>query len=215
MKKAVLFDLDGTLWDSSQTVTDSWNAVLGKYPEARLITLGDMHGFMGRQMDEIARMIMPDLPDNRRMSIMDECMDYEIGYLRERGGAVLYPNLRETLDLLKQDYELMIVSNCQDGYIQAFLDFSGLWGNFADFESAGATGLSKGENIRLVIDRNNIEKAVYIGDTQGDLNSADFAGIPFIHAGYGFGTTDRETPQANCFAEIPEIIEKIFGENKR
>ena len=215
MKKAVLFDLDGTLWDSSQTVTDSWNAVLGKYPEARLITLGDMHGFMGRQMDEIARMIMPDLPDNRRMSIMDECMDYEIGYLRERGGAVLYPNLRETLDLLKRDYELMIVSNCQDGYIQAFLDFSGLWGNFADFESAGATGLSKGENIRLVIDRNSIEKAVYIGDTQGDLNSADFAGIPFIHAGYGFGTTNRETPRANCFAEIPEIIEKIFGENRR
>lgn len=212
MKKAILFDLDGTLWDSSQTVTDSWNAVLGKYPEARLITLSDMHRFMGRQLDEIARMIMPDLPDNRRMNIMNECMDYEISYLRAHGEAVLYPNLRETLDLLKQDCELMIVSNCQDGYIQTFLDFSKLWSYFADFESAGATGLSKGENIHLVINRNNIEKAVYVGDTQGDLNSADFAGIPFIHAGYGFGKTDRETPRANCLAEIPEIAGNIFGE---
>lgn len=214
MKKAILFDLDGTLWDSSQAVTDSWNVILGKHPEARLITLCDMHGFMGRQMDEIARIIMPDLPDERRMSIMNECMDYEIDYLRERRGAVLYPKLRETLEILKRDYELMIVSNCQDGYIQTFLDFSGLGAMFTDFESAGATGLSKGENNRLIIERNGVDKAVYVGDTQGDLNSADFAGIPFIHAGYGFGETDRETPRIKKFAELPEILKKIIADKE-
>ena len=212
MKKAILFDLDGTLWDSSQSVTDSWNEILGKYPEARQITLDDMHGFMGRQMDEIARMIMPDLPDSRRMAIMNECMDFELTYLKEHGGATLYPRVRETLEILGKTCKLMIVSNCQDGYIQTFFEFSGLGELFCDFESAGATGLSKGENNRLVISRNGVDKAVYVGDTQGDLNSADFAGIPFVHAAYGFGTTNRPTPQANSFEEIPNIVKDIFGE---
>ncbi len=212
MKKAIIFDLDGTLWDSSQSVTDSWNVVLAKYPEARQITLGDMHGFMGRQMDEIARMIMPDLPDSRRLAIMDECMDFELTYLKEHCGATLYPKVRETLEILGRTCELMIVSNCQDGYIQTFLEFSGLGELFSDFESAGATGLSKGENNKLVIARNGIDRAIYVGDTQGDLDSADFAGIPFIHAAYGFGTINKKTAQANSFEEIPNIVKEIFGE---
>lgn len=212
MKKAIIFDLDGTLWDSSQSVTDSWNEILGKYPEARQITLDDMHGFMGRQMDEIARMIMPDLPDSRRMSIMDECMDYELTYLKEHYGATLYPKVRETLEILGKTCKLMIVSNCQDGYIQTFLEFSGLGELFDDFESAGATRLSKGENNKLVIERNGIDRAIYVGDTQGDLNSADFAGIPFVHAAYGFGTINRQTARANSFEEIPNIVKEIFGE---
>lgn len=212
MKKAIIFDLDGTLWDSSQTVTDSWNVILAKYPEARQITLRDMHGFMGRQMDEIARMIMPDLLDNRRIAIMDECMDFELTYLKEHGGAVLYPKVRETLEILGKSYSLMIVSNCQDGYIQTFFELSGLGELFCDFESAGATGLSKGENNRLIISRNGIDKAVYVGDTQGDLNSADFAGIPFVHASYGFGTTNRQTFLIKNFSEIPDISSEIFSD---
>ena len=75
---------------------------------------------------------------------------------------------------------------------------------FDDFESAGATGLSKGENIKLVVERNNIDKAVYIGDTQGDLDSADFAGVPFIRAAYGFGQMNRPVPEIREFCELPE-----------
>lgn len=212
MKKAILFDLDGTLWDASQPVTDSWNEILGKYPEARQITLCDMHGFMGKQMDEIARMIMPDLPDSHRMTIMDECMEHELTYLKKHGGATLYPKVRETLEILGKTHKLMIVSNCQDGYIQTFLEFSGLGELFGDFESAGATGLSKGENNKLVIARNSVDRAVYVGDTQGDLDSADFAGIPFVHAAYGFGKINRQTAQANSFEEIPNIVKEIFGD---
>ena len=127
----------------------------------------------------------------------------------EHGGR-LYPKLRETLVELRRSYALIIVSNCQDGYIQDFLDFADMRGLFGDFESAGGTGLSKGENIKLVIERNSIDKAVYVGDTQGDLDSADFAGIPFIRAAYGFGQMNRPVPEIREFCELPEKAAEII-----
>lgn len=212
MNGAVIFDLDGTLWDSSKEVTESWNIVLSQYPESRnrLITVSDMHGFMGRQMDEIALMMMPDIDEKRRTEIMLRCMDYECEYLGECEKIPCYPELHKTLETLSQDYKLMIVSNCQDGYIQLFLKKSGTSKYFCDFESFGKTGLSKGENIKLVMARNNIEKAVYVGDTQGDLNSADSAGAEFIHAGYGFGKLNRETARISALSELPKICSLLL-----
>ena len=111
---------------------------------------------------------------------------------------------------LRRSYALIIVSNCQDGYIQDFLDFADMRGLFGDFESAGGTGLSKGENIKLVIERNSIDRAVYVGDTQGDLDSADFAGIPFIRAAYGFGQMNRPVPEIREFSDLPEKAAEII-----
>lgn len=141
--------------------------------------------------------------------MLNECVHYELEYIAEHGGR-LYPKLRETLVELRRSYALIIVSNCQDGYIQDFLDFADMRGLFGDFESAGGTGLSKGENIKLVIERNSIDKAVYVGDTQGDLDSADFAGIPFIRAAYGFGQMNRPVPEIREFCELPEKAAEII-----
>ena len=211
MKKAVIFDLDGTLWDSSKSCAESWNIVLEKHSDiARRITVEDMHGFMGKTLDVIAAMALPDVPEPRRMEIMRECVRFEQEYIAQHGG-VLYPKLRETLELIRRDYLLIIVSNCQDGYIQCFLEYSGMGDLFDDFESAGGTGLSKGENIRLVIRRNAVDSAVYVGDTQGDLDSADFAAVPFIRAAYGFGSMNREVPEIGALAELPQVVKRIIG----
>ncbi len=211
MKNAVIFDLDGTLWDSSEEVTGSWNIILKRHPETSrfCITVSDMKGFMGKQMDEIARLMMPNVDEKLRGKIMTECMDFELEYLAEHKPA-LYPRLCETLAELSEKYALMIVSNCQDGYIQLFFQNSGTERLFCDFECFGKTGLSKGQNIELVIKRKNISKAVYLGDTQGDLDAADSAGAEFIHAAYGFGKTNRKTAKISAFSELPGVCEKMF-----
>lgn len=210
MKKAVIFDLDGTLWDSSESVAAAWNTVFSRCPDiSRRITVADMHTYMGKTLDKIAPLALPDTPEPRRSEVLWEGVRYEQEYIAQHG-ARLYPGLREILEQLRREYTLIIVSNCQDGYIQCFLEFSGLGGLFADFESAGATGLSKGENIRLVIRRNGIDQAVYVGDTQGDLDSADFAGVPFIRAAYGFGQMNREVPEIAEFTELPAAVQSVF-----
>lgn len=210
MKKAVIFDLDGTLWDSSESVAAAWNTVFSRCTDIhRRITVSDMHGYMGKTLDKIAPLALPDTPEPRRSEVLWEGVRYEQEYIAQHG-AKLYPTLRETLEQLRREYALIIVSNCQDGYIQCFFEFSGLRELFADFESAGATGLSKGENIRLVIQRNGIDRAVYVGDTQGDLDSADFAGVPFIRAAYGFGQMNREVPEISEFSELPAAVKFVL-----
>lgn len=210
MKKALIFDLDGTLWDSSESVCGSWNVVLGRYPDIdRRFTPADICGFMGKTLEQIFPLALPDTPDELRRKVLRECVSYELGYIAEHGGK-LYPRLRETLEELRRDYTLIIVSNCQDGYIQCFLDFAGMRDLFDDFESAGGTGLCKGENIRLVIGRNQVDSAVYIGDTQGDLDAADLAGVPFIRAAYGFGQMNREVPEIQAFCELPRAAAKLL-----
>ena len=47
MDTLLLFDLDGTLWDSAATVAEAWNEVFRReYPGLRPLTVDDMHGAM-------------------------------------------------------------------------------------------------------------------------------------------------------------------------
>lgn len=210
MNKGIIFDLDGTLWDSSEQVVMSWNEVLLRRSETdRQITTDDMHNYMGRTMKKIAELMMPELPEEVRDNILWECGNNEIDYLSRHGG-VLFPDLEQVLGELSQKYKLFIVSNCQIGYIETFLKYYNFEKYFDDTENYGNTGMEKGDNIRLVVERNKLDKVVYIGDTQGDCDASDYAGVPFIHAAYGFGEINREVPKVNNLHEIAEVVKTFL-----
>lgn len=184
---SIIFDLDGTLWDSSKTVAQSWTQVVQESPYGKgKITEEDLSKTMGLQTQEIAAILFDYLDEEKQMELILACCQREQDDLLRKGG-ILYPQLEETLLALSKKFRLFIVSNCQEGYIETFYAFHKLEKYFLDFENPGRTGLSKGENIQLVMERNHIKKAVYVGDTQGDMLSAKFAGIPFVFASYGFG----------------------------
>lgn len=212
-RKAVIFDLDGTLWDSSHEVVIAWNMALKEFPELDdlVVTDEDMYHFMGNSMDVIMDMLLKDYECDRayKNKVLARLVFYEHAYLNEHG-AVLYPGFKETMLALKQKYDICIVSNSQDGYIQCFLHFFGLFDLFDDYEMFGRTNLNKGDNIRLVMERNHYVSAVYVGDTSGDETASKEAGIPFIHASYGFGTAVHPAAVIKNLGEIPGIIEKII-----
>lgn len=209
MRKAVIFDLDGTLWDATGLVFGIWNRVFERRPEVSTrLTQSDVARFMGKTMEEIGAALFPELSEALQREIMDECGRGEVTYLREHG-AVLYEGVRETVGLLREAYELYIVSNCQDGYVNSFLTAHGFEGDFRDIEMSGRTGREKGENIRLLMERNHLEHAVYVGDTQGDESASRYAGIPFIHAAYGFGKADHPDGILRSIRDLPAALRKI------
>ena len=208
----LLFDLDGTLWDSASAVAEAWNEIFQREdPSLKPLTVDDIHGVMGMTMKEIGQTLYPDFQSPRRAAVFDECCTYEVEYLYKHCGT-LYPDFRSTLEALRaKGYELAVVSNCQLGYIDAFLASSGAAGLFIDYEEWERTGLTKGENIRLVMERNGYKKGIYIGDTKKDREAALQAGIPFIHAAYGFGKVESSDGTIQKLSDLPAEISRMIG----
>ena len=210
MKKGIIFDLDGTLWDSAQAVVDSWNEVIGSLPDFhRRITVEDMESLMGKTMNDIAFAYFDTVSRERALEILQSCMDYENAYL-EKVGGILYPQLEQVLADLSEDYFLAIVSNCQSGYIEAFLKYHKLEQYFDDIECFGNTKQEKDANIRTVVERNHLEKAVYVGDVMGDYLSTTKAGLPFIWAQYGFGDVPQADYRIENLTQLREMVAEVF-----
>ena len=207
----LLFDLDGTLWDSGREIALAWNMAINKViPGYKTLTTEDIHSIMGKTMDEIVMIFFPDLPEDMRSRVYEECIRIENEYLTENG-AVLFDGVSETLHMLKDSgYSLAVVSNCQSGYIPAFMRSMKLEDVFCDFEEWGNTLKPKSDNIRLVMKRNGFTKGIYIGDTQKDGDSARACSIPFIHAAYGFGTDPQPDGILRRFDELPDVLERLL-----
>ncbi|WP_373899418.1 HAD family hydrolase [Haloimpatiens sp. FM7315] len=188
---SIIFDLDGTLWSAIEGICEAWKNVIPRHSDiTKGITAKEMESCMGLQLDEIGEKLFPEFQKERQINLIKEFCEEEIIYLGKHGGK-LFPKLEETLKALSEKYKLFIVSNCQDGYIQCFLKAHRLEKYFQDFECPGVTGLSKGENNKLVIKRNELKNPIYVGDTNKDAESAKIAGIPFVYARYGFGQVEK------------------------
>lgn len=204
--------MDGTLWDSSAQVIEAWNLAMKQSGYQREdLTVNDMQSVMGKTMDAIAEILFPNWEGEKRAALLDSCCEVEQDYLREHG-AILYPKLRSTMEqLIAAGYHLYIVSNCQTGYIETFLDHYRMWDLVEDLECYGSNRRQKGENIALIIERNQLEKAAYVGDTQGDYDATMAAAsildrpVTFIHAAYGFGTVAQDVKRIHSFSELAEL----------
>lgn len=206
MTDGIIFDLDGTLWNATNAICKTWNIVLDSYPYIREpITVEELEGCMGLLLDDISRKLFPDESSAVQRELIVKCCDMEVEYLSEHGG-ILYPELEKTLSTLSQRHKLFIVSNCQSGYVESFFKGHGLEKYFTDFECAGNTGKVKGDNIKLIMERNALESPVYVGDTEGDRQSALIADIPFVYAAYGFGNAEKYDYIINKFSDLIEIF---------
>ncbi len=209
MKKyGVLLDLDGTLWDSSISVAEAWTEKLKLMGLNQVVTTEEIASVMGLPMDEIAEILFASEPKEQRIPLMEACCEYENEYISHHGGR-LYPGLVETLKKLHEDYLVAIVSNCQTGYIEAFIKYYHLEPYIDDLESYGSTLRYKDENIRLVFDRNHLEKAVYVGDIDKDRQASEKAGLPFIFASYGMGEVEG-TPRIDALDELPQRVAEVL-----
>ena len=205
--ESLIFDVDGTLWDAVALVAEGWNDGLQSMGFAPHCTEQSIRPLFGKTMTEIAQVVVPGVPQEQAMEVMDRCMDGEMARLRRDPCHIFYPGVKETLTELHKTHRLFIVSNCQSGYIELFLEKTGLTDCITDSECAGRTGLSKGPNIRLVADRNHLQNPVYVGDIDGDRQASEEAGVKFCHASYGFGKVERKDYVIKEFSDLMTLFE--------
>lgn len=203
---SIIFDVDGTLWDSTKSVAESWNKAIREHSSLNLtLEPVSLSRVFGKTMTEIADALFPDLSVKERMELLDVCFDEENRYLEDHPG-ILYPDVVRTIKELSLSCPLYIVSNCQCGYIEVMLRTTGLGPYIRDHLCFGETQVPKGETIRMLIERNNLQSPVYVGDTQGDADSCKTAGIPFIFAEYGFGDVPDARTRIHTFSDLAKLL---------
>ena len=187
--ESLIFDIDGTLWDSRALVAEGYNIQLAAEGLSHLaVSAEGFRSQFGKVMTEIAAAIFPSIPAPERYELMQRCMDTENRYLLENECRIGYPGVRETLETLSKSHRLFIVSNSQKGYPELCMEKLGLSDFISGHLCFGDTGTSKGQTIRTLMKQYGIESCAYIGDTQMDYEATLEAGVPFIWAAYGFGT---------------------------
>lgn len=202
---SIIFDLDGTLWDSTDTMLEAWNSILKDVKEVKgKLTREMLTGVMGMRLPDIAKKFLPYLDDKAREDVMKKFIESQDVWISKKGGK-LYDGLSDTLKKLSERHPLFIVSNCQVNYLDGFLKFSKLEKYFKGHECSGNTGLNKGENIKLLMDRYGLKNPVYVGDTILDQQATEVAGTKFIYAGYGFGKATRYDYKIEKFDDLLKI----------
>ena len=208
--KSLIFDIDGTLWDSREIVARGYNDYLREIGRADLqVDAQYLKTLFGKTMTEIADIMLADIEAPRRYEIMCGCMEREDEFLHDDPCDIAFPGVKETLGELKEHYRLFIVSNAQCGYPELMMDKLGIRELFEGWMCFGDTGLPKGDTIRILMERHHIDDALYIGDTQGDLEASRVAGIPFVFCAYGFGSPDRWDARIEQFRELPGVLKDL------
>ena len=208
-KIGIIFDLDGTLWDTVKTTYKAANDI-AKENNLKEVTVETVINGMGKVKEYNAKNYYPEVELDKGLKLLDQSSDKNTYYLK-RKEAIIYPDVEKTLQELSKKYDLYIVSNCFDNdYINTFKSYLDVI--FKDFVATGTLNINKAEGIKLIIKRNNLDKAIYVGDTILDYDSSKEANIPFIYAKYGFGNIDKYEYSINDIKElinvIPIILEK-------
>ena len=178
--ESLIFDIDGTLWDSRALVAKGYNAQLHDEGMERFCVDAEvLKTVFGKVMTEIADILFAELPPQERYPLLERCM--------EREGETLHSD------------------PCNIGYPELCMEKLGLEHLFSGHLCFGQTMTCKGETIKKLMADHNITSACYIGDTAGDMEAADHAGIPFVYCTFGFGNPDHYWKKIDTFAQLLEL----------
>lgn len=182
-KAAVLFDLDGTLLDTLQDLTDSVNAALALHGcEQRSVE--QIRSALGNGARELIRLSLPEQGSGR--DVDQVLKDYQAHYRNNcQNRTQPYPGILQALRQLAERYPLGIVSNKPDIPTKALCAhyFPGIpaWG-----EQAGLTRKPAPDMLYAAMKQLGVERCVYVGDSEVDIRTAENMGMPCLSVSWGF-----------------------------
>ena len=199
---ALIFDMDGTLWDAVDTYAEIWNMAFEREGIEQRITRNDLLALIGTPIDDIIRHFVPADQVEHLLQVIAGLVVTELPRL----GGRLYEGVQEGIATLAQHYQLFMLSNCDELELPIFVRYAGIEPYITDTLAYGNTHLRKADNMRLLAEKYHLQHPVYVGDTDSDCSEAHRAGVPFVWMSYGFGTTDRAQLQFDNFSDMVNLF---------
>jgi haloacid dehalogenase superfamily, subfamily IA, variant 3 with third motif having DD or ED/haloacid dehalogenase superfamily, subfamily IA, variant 1 with third motif having Dx(3-4)D or Dx(3-4)E len=210
----VIFDLDGTLLDTLEDITDSANFAL------------TLHGFPGRKIEEIrsfvgngvARLMELAIPAGINNPQYEKCLaDFRHHYSRNMQNKTnAYKGIMDLLrHLSKENYKIAIVSNKFDMAVKKLNQvYFGEYIKVAIGESKGVSKKPAPDTVFKALEElgSNVNKAVYIGDSEVDVKTAQNSGIICIGVTWGFRNREVLAQEgANYIIDKPAEVLQIIS----
>lgn len=212
MKKiGILFDLDGTLLNTLDDLTDSVNHILQQYGLPTR-TPAEIRSYLGNGARQLVALAADGKGD------VDTLLaDYQKYYkAHAQIKTAPYPYIPEALDILGEKYALAVVSNKPDPAVKALCAdiFPGL---LARGEASDCPRKPAPDMLFITMQELGVEQCIYVGDSDVDVLTAKNAGVPCISVLWGFRNRDEiKAAGGNYFCEdahdLPALVEKIAVE---
>lgn len=182
---AVIFDLDGTLLDTLEDLTDATNAALAAFGYPRR-SLEEVRQFVGNGAARLIALAVPEGADPE--PVLAYFKEYYDAHCRIKTGP--YPGILEALSQIARSCPVAIVSNKPDSAVKALCAdyFPGI---FALGEHPGCPRKPAADMVLKAMDTIGAKTCVYVGDSEVDLETAKNAGVPCLSVLWGF--RDRAT----------------------
>lgn len=216
MKKydTVIFDLDGTLLNTLDDLTDSVNYALevNNFPSR---TIAEVRSFVG---NGVARLMELSIPNGLENPMYEKCLaDFRNHYsenIQNKTGT--YKGILELLkELSKQNYKLAIVSNKFDSAVKGLNQiYFKEYIKVAIGESKNVFKKPAPDTVFKALEElcSTTDKAVYVGDSEVDVKTSKNSGLICIGVTWGF--RDREVLEeegADYIIDSPEELLKIIN----
>lgn len=204
----ILFDLDGTLLNTLEDLTDATNYVLREF------------GFPERTIEQVRRAIGNGAANQLRKSAPEgtpeEMIEQMLAVYKPYYTAHCqiktrpYDGISEALAELCKCYPVAIVSNKPDSAVKTLCadDFPGI---YALGESAGCPRKPAPDMVYKAMQAIGVDQCIYVGDSEVDVLTAQNARVPCLSVLWGFrDREDMEAAGAFHFCENPnQMVEKI------
>lgn len=203
----IIFDLDGTLWETIDATYEAANIIVNKYSELKSISRETIIKGMGLGTEENAKNYMPYIELEKSIRYMKEISE-KTSEIINGENVKIYEEVRNTIRNLNKKYKLAIITNNRDKYAETFLKISNLTNYFVDYMGAASYNISKGEAIKKMVQKYNEKENYYVGDIKKDQEATICAGIKFIHAKYGFEPTLKSELSIEKIEELEDLMKK-------
>ncbi len=210
MTHAIIFDMDGTLFQTDRilelSLNDTFDQLRSRNEWDTATPIHAYRDIMGVPLPKVWETLLPSHTKEVREQSNQFFLERLVENIRAGEGA-LYPNVKKVFTYLKENnYSIYIASNGLTEYLTAIVSYYQLDNWITEtFSIQQIQSLNKSDLIESIIHKHGITKGAVVGDRISDINAAKDNGLTAIGCNFDFARADELSQADQIIDDLTEL----------